>query len=69
MSCCFLLHKKRKEVIEFLLINILVLKEIIVENNIRSARTYYGQVTESSRKGPKHEILNPQKGGYRTLIF
>jgi hypothetical protein len=34
-----------------------------------SARPFYGQITESSRKDPKHEILNPRKGGYRTLFY
>jgi hypothetical protein len=51
------------------LFNILVLKAIIVENNIMSARLFYGQITESSRKSPKHEILNPRKEGYRTLFL
>jgi hypothetical protein len=51
-----------------LLFNILVLKAIIVESNIMSARPFYRLITESSRKGPKHEILNPRKGGYRTLV-
>jgi hypothetical protein len=52
-----------------LLFNILNLKAIIVENNIMSARPFYGQITESSRKGPKHKNLNPRKGGYRTLFL
>jgi hypothetical protein len=45
-----------------------MLKAIIVENNIMSARPFYGQITESSRKGPKHEILNPRKGGYTFFL-
>jgi hypothetical protein len=45
-----------------LLFNILV----FVENNIMSERPFYGEITESSRKGPKHEILNSRKRGYRT---
>jgi hypothetical protein len=52
-----------------LLFNILVLKAIIVENNILSARPFNGQITEISWKGPKHEILNPRKGGHRTLFL
>jgi hypothetical protein len=35
---------------------ILVLKAIIVENNIMSAKPFFGRITEGSLKGPKHEI-------------
>jgi hypothetical protein len=43
-----------------LLFNVLVLKAIIVENNIMSASTFYGQITEGSRKGAKHVILETE---------
>jgi hypothetical protein len=33
-----------------------------------SARPFYGQITEISRQDPKHEILNPRKGGLKTLF-